>query len=186
MSSRELASFLRRMTCHEHSLVSGASARGRHVGNHFCDDRDSWVRCTDSSRVSYTSVRQKRCGFYGRPACRVSSEAHFCGGTGPFRLRGPTFARRHRFSGVLAQAPPTAAFRPAGVAPPVRKNVLVQKREQLGPRRLVLVDRLKTDQKRRGSSRDFAFSLISSMGIDPRGRRNSMTFRMQNPPKIRP
>ena len=40
--------------------------------------------------------------------------------------------------------------KPAGVAPPVGKNVLVQKREQLGPRRLVLVDRLKADQKRRG------------------------------------
>ena len=58
--------------------------------------------------------------------------------------------------------------RTAGVAPPIRKNVLVQKSKQLSLRRLVLVDRLKTDQKRRVSSRDFAFSLISSIGIDPK------------------
>ena len=32
----------------------------------------------------------------------------------PVRLRGPAFPRPHRFSGVSAQAPPSAAFRPAG------------------------------------------------------------------------
>ena len=36
------------------------------------------------------------------------------------------------------------------------------------------------------SSRELLFSLISSIGIDPSGRRNSMTVRMQNPRKIRP
>ena len=38
----------------------------------------------------------------------------FAGERVRFGLRGPTFARRHRFSGVLAQAPPSAAFRSAG------------------------------------------------------------------------
>ncbi len=36
------------------------------------------------------------------------------------------------------------------------------------------------------SSWGFASSLICSMGADPGGRRNSMAFRMQNSPKIRP
>ena len=36
------------------------------------------------------------------------------------------------------------------------------------------------------SSRDFASSLMSSVGTGPGGSRNSMTVRMQNPPKICP
>ena len=44
----------------------------------------------------------------------MSSEAHFCGGTRPVRLEEPTFPRPQRFSGVLTQAPPSAAFRPSG------------------------------------------------------------------------
>ena len=38
----------------------------------------------------------------------------FLRGKTPVRLRGSTFPRPHRFSGVLAQAPPSAAFRPTG------------------------------------------------------------------------
>ena len=76
--------------------------------------------------------------------------------------------------------------RPAGVAAPVRKNALVQKSEQLVARRLVLVDRLQAIRNAGMSFRNFAFSLITSIGIDPRGRRNSMNVRMQIPPKIHP